>query len=373
MKNQKRLVPSVLAVCLLASLGTLVVAQPAAAQSRWDQASRAAIERFTLRSDGRMAPGEDVRFRLEGTPGARAWVDVPGVVNGLELRETRPGSYEGSYTVRRQDNPNAFAQATATLRSGRDQATAYVDARGGDRRDEHQRYGRDERAPQVTEVSPANGQNLPEGRVQISARLSDEGSGVDARSVRLRVNGRDVTDEARINAGEVQYRADLRPGRYTAEVMARDNAGNPVTRAWTFDVMARVAVAPVPVPPPRVVVPAPVPPVAVVPPPVYSGPLTLAVTNLANGAIVNAGDNVRLEGQTAPHANVRVQVDNQMATGAMTKLLDQTVTADGTGRFSVDFSPSGFVIPGVRYDVRLTSMVGSRAVEQRLTLQRRQG
>jgi hypothetical protein len=72
---------------------------------------------------------------------------------------------------------------------------------------------------------------------------------------------------------------------------------------------------------------------------------------------------------------VRVQVDTLVTPGdpAPAKVLDQTLQADADGRFSVDFSPSGFVLPGVRYEVRLTSSVGSRAVEQRLTLNRRPG
>src|SRR5262245_32459118 len=70
---------------------------------------------------------------------------------------------------------------------------------------------RAERPPQVSDVMPADRQVLPEGPVEISARLSDQGSGVDPRSVRLRLNGRDVTDDARVNAREVRLRTDLRP------------------------------------------------------------------------------------------------------------------------------------------------------------------
>jgi hypothetical protein len=71
-----------------------------------------------------------VHFRVEGTPNARAAVRVPGVIDRLELREERPGMYVGSYTIRRQDNLDAFASATAMLRTGDQRVMAHLD-RGG--------------------------------------------------------------------------------------------------------------------------------------------------------------------------------------------------------------------------------------------------
>jgi hypothetical protein len=74
-------------------------------------------------------------------------------------------------------------------------------------------------------------------RVHIGARLSDQGSGVDPGSVRLRINGDDVTADARVTPDAVHYRADLPPGRYQAEVRVRDHAGNTDIKSWTFDVV----------------------------------------------------------------------------------------------------------------------------------------
>jgi hypothetical protein len=310
-----------------------------------------AIERFVMRPMGRLEPGRELHFRLMGAPGADAWLDIPGIISGVDLAETRPGVYEGTYTIRRRDNLDAFHNAVATLRSGNARATAKLDMNwNGWERD---RQARDDRAPQITDLMPANGERITErGRAHIAAKLSDEGSGIDPASVRLRLAGRDVTADARVTEDEVHYRADLDPGRYTAELTVRDRAGNTSSKAWTFEVAGdrdRVG----------------------------SGPLPLQITSHANGALIDNSGTLTLQGRTAPGANVRVQVESVANVGGLLGLtqpvLDQTVQADRNGHFSVAVQPSGLPIPGQRYDVRMTASSGSQTAEERITLQRRQG
>lgn len=85
--------------------------------------------------EDRLDPGRVVHFRVEGTPNARAGVRVPGVVDWLQLREERPGTYVGSYTIRRRDDVDAFNNATAVLRTGDQRVVARLGERGD--RDEH--------------------------------------------------------------------------------------------------------------------------------------------------------------------------------------------------------------------------------------------
>lgn len=75
------------------------------------------------------------------------------------------------------------------------------------------------------------------GRTFIQARLSDDASGVDPRSVRLVVDGLDVTASARITENEVAYRERLGNGRHRAELQVRDRAGNLTRSAWTFAIV----------------------------------------------------------------------------------------------------------------------------------------
>lgn len=189
------------------------------------------IERFVLRTDGRVDPGEPVRFRLIGAPGARAWVDIPGVASGVPMQEIRAGVYEGAYVVRWRDDPRAFERSIATLQRGHLSDTARVEVRGN----EH--AWRDHRGPAIVDFAPADGARVDaRGRVRISARIEDDRSGPDMQSVRLRVDGRDVTGYARIVNDEVHYREDLPRGRHVAELTVRDRAGNESRRAWSFDV-----------------------------------------------------------------------------------------------------------------------------------------
>lgn len=310
------------------------------------------IERFVMRPAGRAEPGRELRFRLVGAPGGDAWMDIPGVINGVDLAETRPGVYEGTYTVRRRDNPDAFRNAVATLRTGNLRATARVD---NNWREPEPQQARDERAPQILDLLPANGERVGDrGRTHIAARLSDEGTGVDPGSVRMRLNGRDVTGEARVTPEEIHYRGDLAPGRYTVEVSVKDVAGNTTTKSWGFDVSPggeRRGEAPTGLP--------------------------LQLTSHANNAVVDAQGNLLLQGRTVPGATVRVQVESVANVGGLLgvtqPVADATVQADRNGIFSVGVQPRSLPIPGMRYDIRLTATSGGQSSEERLTLIQRQG
>jgi hypothetical protein len=326
-------------------------------------AAAAGIDRFVMRNAGRLEPGRELQFRLFGAPGGDAWLDIPGVITGVDLAESRPGVYEGTYTIRRRDNLDAFPRAVATLRSGSQRVTARLDMRGGDRdwaerredrREERQAQG-DRVAPQISDMTPAHGDRIGErGRTHISARIADEGSGIDVNGVRLRLAGRDVTGDARITENEVHYRGDLDPGRYTAELTARDRAGNSTTKSWTFDILdrdrERVGGGD------------------------RGGPLPLQITSHGNNATIDNGT-LTLTGRTAPHATVRVQVESVASVGGLLgvtqPVMDQTIQADRDGSFRVAVTPGPVAIPGSRYEVRLTATSGTQTAEERITLQRR--
>ncbi|HXD41141.1 MAG TPA: hypothetical protein VN649_11300 [Ramlibacter sp.] len=85
------------------------------------------IERFHVSTLDRIEPGAELRFTLEGIPGAVAFVDLPGIANDIRLHETRPGHYEGSYTIRRTDDLNMRGPVVATLRAGDRIVTSTLD------------------------------------------------------------------------------------------------------------------------------------------------------------------------------------------------------------------------------------------------------
>jgi hypothetical protein len=90
-------------------------------------ASQAVVNAFTMSPSEDLAPGQVLRFRVEGTPRARVAVNVPDVVRNLPLREVRPGVYVGSYTLRQRDDPGAFRDAEVILRNGSQRIAAHVD------------------------------------------------------------------------------------------------------------------------------------------------------------------------------------------------------------------------------------------------------
>lgn len=191
------------------------------------------IQRFVVRGANRIVPGRELRFRLVGAPGAEASVRIPGVVRDVDLTEIRPGVYRGSYTVRRADDLDAFDRAIAILRSGNQRTTARVVLEDDD--DDFAR--RDAQPPQITDVTPTNGERVDDRRTRISARISDNRSGIDTDSIRLRLDGQDVTHAARITEDRIRYRDELDRGNHTAELVVRDRAGNVTRTAWSFRVV----------------------------------------------------------------------------------------------------------------------------------------
>ncbi|MDB5750659.1 MAG: hypothetical protein JWP65_1080 [Ramlibacter sp.] len=372
-----RLRSTVAAMLLLAPVAATLVAQPAAAQ----QQAAPAVTSMALNADAGLSPGSTLRLQVQATPYARSAsvaLGDSGVV--VQLQPQGPGTFTGAYVVRRADRIDPLQLMTARVSDGQRtisrsfsfppafQALAMGGQASGsraddrqDRREERQqrreerREARNDRsAPQITGMAPAHGERIGErGRAEVSAKLADEGSGIDKASVRLRLGGRDVTANTRVTDDEVSFRGDLDPGRYTAELTVRDHAGNMTSKSWTFDIVERqrdrVGAAP-------------------------AGELPLHVTSHDNNARIDAGAAMVIQGRTAPHATVRVQVETVANVagllGLTQQVMDQTLQADASGNFNFAVAPGPFPIAGARYDVRLTSTRGSQTAQERLTLYR---
>lgn len=307
------------------------------------------IDRFVAAPVGRLEPGTELVFRLHGMPGATASFDIPGVVANVPMRELRPGRYEGTYTVRRQDNLNPSAQVTATLRSDDNRVVTATLS---------QPLVADNRAPSIRNASPRQGESVDSRQALVSATFDDAGgTGVDPDSVRITISGRDVTSLAEVTPRHFNYRGSLPPGRHTVDVTAKDRVGNVAQQSWSFDVGSSVSGAPS----------------AVLPLMVMSHP--------ANGQIDPAMTTVR--GRTAPYASVRVRVDAvppvvRGNAGVARQLLSEVLQADANGDFSFTFNPrhnlensSVLPIPGTRYDVSISANRDNQVVESKLTLYQR--
>lgn len=295
------------------------------------------IDRFSVAPIDKMEPGAELRFTLNGAPGGRANFDIPGVIDNVPMREVRPGVYEGAYTIRRMDNLAPSRPAVATLRVGERTVSSTLT----------QPLIADAKPPVIRHVSPRDGETIPRSRdTSVSGTFDDVGGvGVDPKSVRIVIAGRDVTSAAQITAQFFTYRADLPAGRYPVEVTARDMVGNGMRQSWTFNVDSQVNAAPTTV--------------------------QLQVTSHANNATVERGA-VVVRGRTVPGAVVDVKV-NAVGTlvgvfGLNQELLSQRVQADRNGDFSFTFT-SQVPLPGTRYEVTMTAgRDGMAATETQLVL-----
>jgi hypothetical protein len=307
------------------------------------------IDAFALAPLGRAEPGSELQFRLAGAPGASASFDIPGIVSNAPMREVRPGRYEGSYVIRQRDNLAAAGQVTATLRVDNRLTTAALS----------QPLVGDNRPPQIGNLMPREGEAV-RGPTRVSGSFDDaQGAGVDPRSVRIVISGRDVTGLAQVTPRDFSFQGTLPPGRQTVEVTAADRAGNVAQKSWSFDVGATVLGA-------------------------SSVVLPLLVLSHANNALVD--DTTTIRGRTAPGAVLRVRVDFTLppggilslggpTTGVAEPLLSETVQADANGDFSFTFHPrytrdnaTSKPVPGTRYDVSIRVERENQSAESRLML-----
>lgn len=87
----------------------------------------ATIDRFAVAPVDRIEPGTELNFTLMGTPGGKATFSIEGVARGLRMDEVVSGTYEGRYTVRRQDRFPPSVNATAVLQVGNSSARSRLD------------------------------------------------------------------------------------------------------------------------------------------------------------------------------------------------------------------------------------------------------
>ena len=308
---------------------------PSAAALHSKQPAAPRIDRFTVAPIGMIEPGADLRFAMTGTPGAKAYFTIEGVVSNVPMREVKRGQYEGGYTIRRLDHFPSNVNIYGTLEAN-GQAT-------GTRL--NQALMVDAKPPVIRNVSPKDGETVAVSkRTAIAATFDDGGGvGIDPKSVRVRVSGRDITQNSQITPKFFNYySANLQPGRYPVEVTARDLAGNEVRHAWTFFVASHAAAATLP----------------------------LQVLSHANNALVGSGT-TEVRGRTAPDAqvDVRVQGISSLAGlfGVTQQIHDQSLRADANGNFGFSFQPQ-FALAGTRYEITLNATKADLNTETKLVL-----
>ena len=294
------------------------------------------IERFGVTPVAKIEPGADLRFNAIGTPGGRALLTIDGVVRDVPMQETRPGRYEGAYTIKRNDNFPASLTITMSLEANGQVSRSRL----------NQALLVDARAPTVKNLSPKNNEVVTNNPVLVSATFDDMGGvGIDPKTVKLSIGGVDKTPNATITPQFLTWRGDLRAGNYPVEVTASDNAGNAVKQNWVFAVVSAQA-------------------------PAAAAVLPLEITSHANNAQVPNGS-VEVRGRTVPDAKVDVQVQAVAAIagifGINQQILNQSIRSDAQGNFAFSFQPQ-IPVPGARFEATITASRGDQTREVRLVL-----
>ena len=110
-----------LAAAVVAALPLLTLGVPSTVQAQNHPRAAAIaprIEAFNVDEVRRLEPGTELSFDLYGTPGGNATVRIDGATRNLHLDETRPGTYQGTYTIGTHDRLRPDSRATASLRAG---------------------------------------------------------------------------------------------------------------------------------------------------------------------------------------------------------------------------------------------------------------
>lgn len=294
-----------------------------------------AIQRFTVTPINKIEPGADLKFAINGTPGAKASFTIDGVTKDVPMQEVKSGHYEGSYTIRRLDSFPSSLSIIGTLEANGQVMRSRL----------NQALVTDAKPPVVKNVSPREGETVAGNLILISATFDDAGGvGVDTNSVRIMLSGNDVTRNATITPQFFNYRADLRPGNYPVEVNAKDLAGNAVRYNWTFMVAGQA--------------------------PAAAAVLPLQILSHANNAQVGTGV-VEVRGRSAPDAKIDVQVQAvaQIAGffGMNQQIFNQSLRADASGNFGFSFQPQ-IPIPGTRYEIAMNASKADLNKEMKLVL-----
>lgn len=94
-----------------------LLATNAPRSQRGQLATQARVDRFDVQGSRELGPGNELRFMVAGTPGARVEVAIAGARGVFFLPEVRPGEYEAIYTIRNADRIDPGSRVTATLRA----------------------------------------------------------------------------------------------------------------------------------------------------------------------------------------------------------------------------------------------------------------
>ncbi|MDQ2858601.1 MAG: stalk domain-containing protein [Candidatus Eremiobacteraeota bacterium] len=190
------------------------------------------ISTVELSTDRPLRAGQSFDVVLHGTPGGRATFDIGDYLTNLEMRESAPGTYDAHFAV-----PERFNVTQVPV-----YGNLSVGGVSAPRAESARTLSVATTPPRIEEVAPIPRQTVNNPRPSIFATFSAPTNiAINASSVRLEVNGHDVTSSATRTGGFIVYPpgVDLAEGPVEVVVRVSDAAGNTATRSWNFTVKTR--------------------------------------------------------------------------------------------------------------------------------------
>lgn len=99
----------------LAPLWVALALLPALGQAQ--TSTRPTIQTFTIQQVAELTPGTELVFQVNGTPSGTVTLALDGSSQSVALSETRPGRYDGRYTISLRDQIRHDSAVRATLRT----------------------------------------------------------------------------------------------------------------------------------------------------------------------------------------------------------------------------------------------------------------
>lgn len=189
-----------------------LVSAPAQAQQYQTATTVSAprIRGFEVDEIRRLVPGNELTFKLYGTPGGRASLNIKGAVRNLAMEEIEPGEYEGTYTIGTRDRITADSAVTANLRVG-NLVTSGVLAESvqrapGSRRNDRGQYAGADGTPRIERFDVRGDTQLTPGN-----ELNFMVYGTPGAKVDMAIEG----------AKGVFFLPEVKPGEYAGEYIIR--------------------------------------------------------------------------------------------------------------------------------------------------------
>lgn len=192
-------------------------------------AGAAVISAFSVDATNALRAGDAFNVALTGTPGGKATFDIGAYVEGVPMREDKPGSYRAQYTV----PPNVNFGQVAVY------GHLNVNGSQAPRVEASQLIAVSTTPPTITDFAPPAGQTVNNSTPSIFATFnSPTNIGINSSTVTINVNGLDVTASSYRTGGFITYSptVPLGDGSVNVRVSVSDAAGNRAERSWTFTI-----------------------------------------------------------------------------------------------------------------------------------------